>query len=77
MEPPTLPQDHPEQAPDEYFMGNANETMLGLQRFNSWKTLRRGTSALDRNGNPFEKPGWFPVFVKKDEWENTGSRLFK
>ncbi len=58
---------HPEQQPDEIYMGNS--TIDGVLK-SSWKTSRRGEVALGSNGQFCGEGDLRPWFVKISEVEN-------
>lgn len=62
---------HPEQKPDEIYMGNAQRNVLSSS---SWATSRLGENALDSQGKPIIQESWHielkPWFIKIWEVEN-------
>lgn len=46
---------HPEQKPDEIYMGNAQCNVLSSS---SWATSRLGENALDSQGKPIIQESW-------------------
>ncbi|MBI3127364.1 MAG: hypothetical protein HYZ11_07150 [Candidatus Tectomicrobia bacterium] len=58
--------DHPECAPDEIFIGNHHQA--GFREL-PWKTKRAGNVAYDDRGNPVDDAQFFPVFVKRAEYQ--------
>lgn len=59
---------HPEQQPDEIYMGNTTlDGVLG----SSWKTSRLGNVALSSSGEPLETwDNYKPWFIKVSEVES-------
>lgn len=60
---------HPECRDDEYFLSNVTEK--DYDRI-GWKTKRKGIKTYKKNGEEFEEPGTFPVFVSKSEVREHG-----
>ncbi len=71
---PDVGKKHPEQIPDEVFIGNSDENDF-INNI-GWKTKRRGEVAYDKNGKPLSKYT-FPVFVKRWEIENDDPKTLK
>lgn len=59
---------HPEQKPEEVFIGNSNNEIFKGMR---WKSKRKGNIAYELLTNKIlKKKDLFPVFVNKEEMEN-------
>lgn len=58
---------HPECGPDEVFIGNHHQ--MGFKEL-PWVTKRAGNVAYDNRGNPLNDAQFFPVFVKRAEYQH-------
>ena len=57
---------HPEMKEDEILLGNYfNEAYYRLP----YNTKRKGNNCYTINGKQFTIYGYFPVFVRKEDWE--------
>lgn len=63
---------HPEKKEDEVFFTNASGRQFKWMR---WVTKRKGVLAYDGEGNPLNQKNWFPVFIKKEELDQTKADL--
>lgn len=63
---------HPEEAAHERFFTNTND--LGFRRL-PWKSKRRGERTFDGKGREFATDNWFPVFISKEELEESSVSL--
>jgi hypothetical protein len=57
---------HPEQRPNEEYLGNRNNPFKDWQK--PFKTLRLGNATYDINGKLFTGTNYRPVFIGKSEY---------
>lgn len=57
---------HPEQRPDEIYMGNATREDVARS---SWRTSRLGNTPLMADGSPLNSHDLRPWFIKRSEVE--------
>ncbi|MEN9649587.1 MAG: hypothetical protein RL094_554 [Candidatus Parcubacteria bacterium] len=63
---------HPEETEHERFFTNTND--VGFHRL-PWQSKRRGQRTFDGKGREFFVDNWFPVFISRDELQESSISL--
>lgn len=63
---------HPEENDTEIFFSNTNSQ--GFQQL-AWKSKRKGVRTFNGKGEEFTVEGCFPVFISREELEDSGIAL--